>query len=91
MKFFEDVAQRYGLQLEAEMVEMGVARYRKLFFDTGEAIEKGEEGVLMGLVLLWGTEKVGVFFFLFSFVVTVSLCCTGRCRVDGRVGVGLGL
>lgn len=58
--FFEEVAARYGLQLEVGEVSAGVSMYRDLFNGVGEGIEKGERGILDGLVLLWGTEKVGV-------------------------------
>ncbi|KAG0649967.1 putative transcription factor [Hyphodiscus hymeniophilus] len=57
LKFFEDTASRYGLELEAEEVSEGVRRYRELFFGIGEGIERGETGLLEGLVVLWGTEK----------------------------------
>lgn len=36
----------------------GVRRYRELFFGVGEGVERGEKGMLEGLVVLWGTEKV---------------------------------
>jgi hypothetical protein len=58
LKFFEDVAARYGLKVEAEEVGEGVRRYRELFFSVGEGIERGERSLLEGLVVLWGTEKV---------------------------------
>lgn len=58
LKFFEDVARRYGLKLEVATVQRGVQMYRALFGKVGEEIERGERGVLDGLVLLWGTEKV---------------------------------
>lgn len=60
LKFFEDVAQRYELDINAEEedVSEGVKLYRELFFETGEAVEAGRVGMLEGLVLLWGTEKV---------------------------------
>lgn len=57
LKFFEDVAQRYGLALEASVVSRGVQSYRALFTDIGEGIEKDTHGLLSGMVLLWGTEK----------------------------------
>jgi len=57
LKFFEDVAGRYGLKLEAEEVSEGVKRYRDLFFSVGEGIERHEQGIISGLVVLWGTEK----------------------------------
>jgi hypothetical protein len=57
LKFFEDVASRYGLQLEAMEVSEGVKRYRELFFTVGEGIERHELGIINGLVVLWGTEK----------------------------------
>ena len=44
VKFFEDVARRYGSSLEAEGVSEGVRRYRELFFCVGEGVEKGERG-----------------------------------------------
>lgn len=57
LKFFEEVAAKYGLQLQAEEVSHGVQRYRNLFFSVGEAIERHEQGIIDGLVVLWGTEK----------------------------------
>jgi thiaminase len=57
LKFFEDVASRYGLNLEAEVVSAGVQSYRALFQDIGEGIEKDTHGVLAGVVLLWATER----------------------------------
>ncbi|KAK0128844.1 hypothetical protein ONS95_000792 [Cadophora gregata] len=71
LKFFEDVATRYDLDIsspstssivkddevqEKEGVSEGVRMYRKLFFEVGEAVESGKMGMLEGLVLLWGTE-----------------------------------
>ena len=67
LAFFEDVAARYGLVLEAGQVGEGVRGYRELFARVGEGVERGERGVLEGLVVLWGTEKVR-FFFFFSLV-----------------------
>jgi hypothetical protein len=58
LKFFEDVAGRYGLDIEAREVGEGVRRYRELFFGVGEGVESGQKGMLEGLVVLWGTEKV---------------------------------
>lgn len=59
LKFFEDVAGRYGLDIDARGgVSEGVKRYRDLFFSTGEGIEEGKLLLVDGLVLLWGTEKV---------------------------------
>ncbi len=59
LKFFEDVAKRYGLNIDAgDNVSKGVEAYRKLFFETGESIENGTISFLEGMVLLWGTEKV---------------------------------
>ena len=60
LKFFEQVAAKYGLQLEptdADGVSEGVQRYRDLFFRTAEGIERQEKSMLEGLVVLWGTEK----------------------------------
>lgn len=60
LKFFEDVASRYGLRLDVngeEEVSEGVRRYRKLFFGAGEEIERHKLEFLDGLVVLWGTEK----------------------------------
>ncbi|KAG4436450.1 hypothetical protein IFR05_008064 [Cadophora sp. M221] len=58
LKFFEDVAQRYDLDISSteENVSEGVKLYRSLFFETGEAVEAGNMGLLEGMVLLWGTE-----------------------------------
>ena len=58
LKFFEDVASRYGLKLEEEEVSEGVRRYRELFFSVGEEIEGNKREMLDGLIVLWGTEKV---------------------------------
>lgn len=57
LKFFEEVAAKYDLKLEAEEVSEGVKRYRDLFFRTAEGIERHEQGIICGLVVLWGTEK----------------------------------
>jgi len=57
LKFFEDVAGRYGLNLEASVVSAGVQGYRDIFTDVGEGIENNTHGILDGIVLLWGTEK----------------------------------
>ncbi|TVY42191.1 hypothetical protein LOCC1_G006143, partial [Lachnellula occidentalis] len=54
LKFFEDVAARYGFDLDVCVREGeggGVAGYKRLFEDVGR------KGVLEGMVLLWGTEK----------------------------------
>lgn len=57
LKFFEDVAGRYGLVIDAEVVSEGVKGYRELFEGLGVKVTSGErEEVLEGLVLLWGTE-----------------------------------
>ena len=60
LKFFEDVAQRYNLDISSteKRFSEGVELYRNLFFETGEAVEAGRLGLLEGLVLLWGTEVV---------------------------------
>lgn len=58
LKFFEDVAAKYGLELEAEEVSEGVRLYRELFFGTAESIERHKLDFITGLVVLWGTEKV---------------------------------
>jgi hypothetical protein len=57
LKFFEDVAVRYGLNLEATVVSAGVQSYRAIFAEVGEGVEKNTHGILEGIVLLWGTEK----------------------------------
>lgn len=70
LKFFEDVAKRYELDISSGStssiskdendlgVSEGVTLYRKLFFEVGEAVEIGTMGMLEGMVLLWGTEVV---------------------------------
>jgi thiaminase len=57
LKFFEDVAHRYGLNLEASVVSVGVQKYRSLFSDIGDGIEKDTHSVLDGVLFLWGTER----------------------------------
>jgi len=67
LKFFEDVAARYSLDITAadekgkeKDVSDGVKGYRELFNGIGEKIEAGKLDIQAGLVLLWGTEKVGL-------------------------------
>lgn len=57
LKFFEDAARRYDINLEASVVSAGVHSYRSLFTEIGEGIEEDKVGVLDGVMLLWGTEK----------------------------------
>lgn len=57
LKFFEDVARRYDINLEASVISVGVKSYRSLFTEIGEGIEDDKVGVLDGVMLLWGTEK----------------------------------
>ncbi|KAN0117664.1 heme oxygenase-like protein [Hyaloscypha variabilis] len=59
LKFFESVAGRWGLDIDIGVgVESeGVKRYREVFNEVGEGIERGVVGLLEGLVVLWGTEK----------------------------------
>jgi hypothetical protein len=85
LKFFEDVASRYGLKLEAKEVSEGVRRYRELFFSVGEEIERHKREMLDGLIVLWGTEKVrSLVYFprsLFSFMpVSAALFNSGSDR-----------
>ncbi|KAL2067209.1 hypothetical protein VTL71DRAFT_1633 [Oculimacula yallundae] len=58
LKFFEDVASRYDLDISSTgaNVSTGVNMYQELFSEVGEAVEKGNMGMLEGMVLLWGTE-----------------------------------
>jgi hypothetical protein len=60
LKFFEDVASRYGLNIDVSPGEesQGVELYRNLFFGTAEGVERGDVSMLEGLAVLWGTEKV---------------------------------
>jgi thiaminase len=66
LKFFEGVAQKYGLDVnaKAEEVSDGVNEYRQLFFSTGQGIEAGRLSLLDGMMLLWATEKVSPVFLL---------------------------
>lgn len=80
LKFFEDVAARYGLDISAadeqgkeENVSEGVKGYRELFNGIGEKIEAGKLDIQAGLVLLWGTEKVSLPDFLHSLKVPLLL------------------
>jgi hypothetical protein len=60
LRFFEHVAKKYGLDINAREGEASeaVKGYRELFFSTGEGIEAAKLPLLDGLVLLWATEKV---------------------------------
>jgi hypothetical protein len=60
LRFFEQVAKKYGLDINAreEEASEAVKEYRELFFSTGEGIEAAKLPLLDGLVLLWATEKV---------------------------------
>ena len=60
LKFFGDVAERYGLDIEVTPGDesQGVRLYRDLFFGVGKGVEAGSVSMLEGLVVLWGTEKV---------------------------------
>jgi hypothetical protein len=64
LKFFGDVASRYDLNVNVSPGEEseGVKLYRDLFFGTAEGVENGSVSLLEGVVVLWGTEKVGPFF-----------------------------
>jgi thiaminase len=53
LKFFEDTAARYGLDIDARVEGEGVRGYKVLFEGTAE---KGD--MLRNMILLWGTEKV---------------------------------
>jgi thiaminase len=53
LKFFEDTAKRYGLDIDAISESEGVKGYESLFQETSS---KGN--ILQSMVLLWGTEKV---------------------------------
>ncbi|KAI9730304.1 MAG: hypothetical protein M1818_008207 [Claussenomyces sp. TS43310] len=68
--FFEDVAVRWGVRLDAWSQETaapahgeahglteGTRAYLELFEDVGARVEAGRGGLLGGLVVLWGTEK----------------------------------
>jgi thiaminase len=57
LKFFEDVARRYGLDIEANVVSPGAQSYQRLFSEIGEGIEEDTHGIIDGLALLWATEK----------------------------------
>lgn len=59
LRFFEHVAKKYGLDINAREGEASeaVKGYRELFFSTGEGIEAAKLPLLDGLVLLWATEK----------------------------------
>lgn len=57
LKFFEGVAERYGMDINAKDISEGVKLYRRLFFGTGEGVEAGKIPFLDALVVLWGTEK----------------------------------
>lgn len=60
LKFFEDVAQRYGLSIEVPEAEVseGVKAYRELFAEMSEGLEAGTVEMLDAMAVLWGTEKV---------------------------------
>jgi len=83
LKFFVDVAARYGLDLdidsagghqtaEAEAGD-GVRCYEELFREMGEGVEAGEVEFVEALVLLWGTEKVCVFSLSLSLFLSLFL------------------
>lgn len=57
LKFFEAVAGKYGLALEAKTVSTGVQMYQSLFSSIGQEIEQDKRSLLDGFVLLWATEK----------------------------------
>lgn len=71
LKFFEDVAGRYGLDVGADEVSEGVKGYRELF-RIGDSVQRGA-GLLDGLVLLWGTEIVR---FLPPSLPSPLFCCS---------------
>jgi len=51
LKFFEDIAERYGLHIDVEESD-GVKGKKDLFE------HYGKKEIIEMLVLLWGTEKV---------------------------------
>ncbi|KAH8665927.1 hypothetical protein BGZ60DRAFT_58969 [Tricladium varicosporioides] len=55
LKFFEDVALRYGLNLLADEESVGVKKYRELFVECSRVVERTT--MMEAMVLLWGTEK----------------------------------
>ncbi|KAH6678614.1 transcription regulator PAB1642 [Halenospora varia] len=55
LKFFEDVSQRYELDLSAKKESVGVKRYKELFVECSRVV--GRTMMLEAMVLLWGTEK----------------------------------
>lgn len=58
MHFFEDVAQRYDIKLADAGADEATKKYVALFDAVGSAARTSKEGLLKGLVLLWGTELV---------------------------------
>jgi hypothetical protein len=86
LKFFEDVAGRYELDVEGRETSQGVKLYRALFFETGEAIEAGKLPFVDGLVLLWATEKVFILSSLFPLCFVISACCFAL-RLGGGEGI----
>jgi hypothetical protein len=83
LKFFEDVASRYALNISVPPGEesQGVKLYRSLFFGTAEGVEAGSVSMVEALVVLWGTEKVCLplplpptFPLLFTWVWVLAFC-----------------
>jgi hypothetical protein len=78
LKFFEDVAKRYGLVINVDIEEGGVSEgvklYRNLFFGIGEGVKNGDVSMVEALVVLWGTEKVSLSFRLFSSLFVRVSC-----------------
>jgi hypothetical protein len=75
LKFFEDVASRYALNITVPPGEesQGVELYRSLFFGTAEGVEADSVSILEGMVVLWGTEKVLIPNFLLPFLICSDL------------------
>lgn len=78
LKFFEDVSQRYELDLSAKKESVGVKRYKELFVECSRVV--GRTMMLEAMVLLWGTEKVRPYVaYLFYLPSFLSRWCGVRC------------
>ena len=56
IEFYDDVVEKYGLELEREGEDDVTRRYRELF-EESSAVGKP---IVWGLVVLWGTEHVSL-------------------------------
>ena len=91
LKFFEDVASCYGLDIGVETGDesKGLKLYKRLFFGVGEGLEKGNISMLKALVVLWGTKKVSLSLSHWSASFSSLLCGFLQLGSKYRFGIDL--